>query len=406
MRTVLKIAVMVLLLASPLTSRAWAQSPSEWFTVNGVDVNAAAATAVAARDNAIAEGQGRAFATLMERLVTPSQRNLLPKVKGSDYVRDFSVDKERVDGNRYIATLTVRFVPSAIRGLLSNAGIAMQEQPRSAHTLLLVPVWQPAGQTPLVWEGTSPWKPLWKPTTTPDVSVTLAKGSHDDQYLLPTAQAAAGDIPHLQALGAQYQTGEVMAVIATPEDNGNRINITLATTPGTARPFLSMSYPRQEGETPDALMQRVADAVHQSILESYQQTGNGAVAGFGSLGGAELKVPVLINLNGLPDWVKTRSLLSRMAMLQNWEVASLSRDEAALTLNVRGSEEQLLESLKSQGFRVDTTTTPGVWTLTPPVGAMPTTQTMDLVPPPDTTGGMGDSPLPPDLMPPATGTGH
>lgn len=375
--------------------------------MTGVDVDAVAPTAVAAKDNAIAEGQARAFATLMDRLVPAMQRGQLPKVKGSDYVRDFSVEKERVDGNRYVATLTVRFAPSAIRTLLANAGIAMQEQPRSAHTLLLIPVWQVAGQTPLVWEGTSPWKPLWKPETRPEVSLILAKGNHDDQYLLPAAQAVAGDMAHLQALGAQYQTGEVMAVIATPEDSGNRINVTLATTPGTARPFLSMSYPRQEGETPDALLQRVADSITQSVLESYQQGDSSmGTAGFGDLGGTLTKVPVLVRLNGLADWTKTRALLSRMAMLQNWEVASLSRDEAALTLNIRGTEEQLAESLKAQGFHVDTSSYAGVWNLIPPMEALAPAQTMDLLPPPPFGAAQEplpqgeESPLPPELLPP------
>ena len=97
-----------LALAVVAVQPAAAQAVGDAFTVRGVDVDVSAANPQAAKDQALAEGQNRAFHQLLDRLIQPADQSRLPKADGTQYVRDFSVDQERASATRYIATLTVR----------------------------------------------------------------------------------------------------------------------------------------------------------------------------------------------------------------------------------------------------------------------------------------------------------
>jgi hypothetical protein len=87
------------------------------YEVTGVPVDVTAADAATARDQAIVEGQRKAFTMLMERLLgteqaasiaTPSDAQL------SSMVQDFEVESERLSAVRYIGVMTFRFDAAAV----------------------------------------------------------------------------------------------------------------------------------------------------------------------------------------------------------------------------------------------------------------------------------------------------
>lgn len=98
---------------------AWCVAPAAAapYVVSGVPVDVTAADAVTARDQAILEGQRKAFAMLMEQqlgpekaatITTPSDERL------SAMVEDFEVESERISGVRYVGVLTFRFDQDSI----------------------------------------------------------------------------------------------------------------------------------------------------------------------------------------------------------------------------------------------------------------------------------------------------
>ena len=100
------------------------------FSVSGVTVDATAATAAAARDAALAEGQRKAVRMLLERLTAPADHARLPKPSDAEItglVAGFEVQEERTSPIRYLATLTYSFRPTAVRGLLRGAGVPFAE---------------------------------------------------------------------------------------------------------------------------------------------------------------------------------------------------------------------------------------------------------------------------------------
>ena len=113
-------SVALALLAAIGGGSAWAAAP---YVVSGVPVDVTAADAATARDQAIAEGQRKAFAMLMQQLVgadkaatiqTPSDSEL------SAMVQDFEVESERLSSVRYIGVMTYRFDAASVDAIIGK----------------------------------------------------------------------------------------------------------------------------------------------------------------------------------------------------------------------------------------------------------------------------------------------
>ena len=109
------------------------------FTVANVPVDATAANASAARDQARADGERRAYAILIGRLTLDADRGRLPpptEALLNDLIAGFEVASERASGVRYLAKYTFHFRPDAVRELLRSAGIPFGESPSKPLVVL------------------------------------------------------------------------------------------------------------------------------------------------------------------------------------------------------------------------------------------------------------------------------
>src|SRR4051812_29077089 len=180
------------------------------FSVSGVTVDATAATASAARDAALAEGQRKAFRMLLERLTSPADQARLPKISDAELVplvSGFEVQTERTSAVRYLATLTYNFRPAPIRALLKSNGIAFAET--GSRSVLLIPVLKSGGTT-LLWEDNNLWRRVWldQPPPTGLVPVTVPSGAVEDLAALTTQQAETGAPAAFAGLLQRYDAGE------------------------------------------------------------------------------------------------------------------------------------------------------------------------------------------------------
>ncbi len=100
------------------------------YVVSGVPVDVTAADAAMARDQAIAEGQRKAFSMLMEQLVgvekaatiqTPDDAQL------AGMVQDFEVESERLSSVRYIGVMTYRFDAASIDAIIGKPADGMPD---------------------------------------------------------------------------------------------------------------------------------------------------------------------------------------------------------------------------------------------------------------------------------------
>jgi hypothetical protein len=93
------------------------------YVVSGVPVDVTAADAATARDQAIAEGQRKAFGMLMQQLVGAEQAATIQTPSDSQLsamVQDFEVESERLSSVRYIGVMTYRFDAASIDAIIGK----------------------------------------------------------------------------------------------------------------------------------------------------------------------------------------------------------------------------------------------------------------------------------------------
>lgn len=325
-------------------SAARAQGALDVFTIRGVAVDVTAANGNAAKEQALADGQRQAFQQLLERLTAPADRAKLPKADGPDYVRSFSIDNERASSVRYLATLTVRFNPVAVRKLLRDAGVPFTDT--RGRPVVVVPVLKAQGRT-ILWDDPNPWRAAWTALNGGGlVPLLVPPGEVADVQTLSPEQALAADPDRLAAEGARLQAGEVLVAVASLAPDGRRLDVRLSALPGTPKPFDAVAYDLQSGETAEQMMGRAARDVARALdavykLDSAQQTDQAEA------------LSAIVPLAGFDDWLAVRAGLARVPQIRSYEVVSLSKTEAALVLHTVGGHDRVKSALADAGLAMD-----------------------------------------------------
>ena len=326
------------------------------FTVTGIDVDVSAANVAQAREQALAEAPRLGFRRLLERLVGASDVVRLAGIDGRQYVRDVSVEQERASAVRYLATLTVRYNPAAVRRLLRESGAKFTE-PR-LRPVVVVPLLRGAGGTLSPrWDEPNPWRAAWVaagdtiggglvplvvaslPPPAPDPTGAVPPG-------LPVERLAAADPAVLSAIGARYRSADVVVAIASPSASGG-LEVMLSGI-GASRPFDFRAYSGDGGL--EAAMRSAINDIDQGYEAQQRQQSQQQPPPSYDRSAPQSSQSVVVPLTGLPDWVAFRERLGRVQQVRRWELTTLSRDEAALVLHTVGDSEALRAALAGAGL--------------------------------------------------------
>lgn len=350
-------ALLLCLVAAPAPVAAQA---ADAFVVSGIGVDVRAGNAAAAREQALVEGEQQAFERLLARLVPAGQQGRLPKPSPADLdalVSDVGIEQEKASTVRYIATLSVRFKPEAVRGYLQTRGVPYAEARR--NPVVVLPVYAEGGSA-LLWNEPNPWRQVWARRRNEGlVSFVVPLGELQDVTAVSAEQAISGDAQALSAIGRRYGTADVLvAEAAARQAPGAALTIRLrASGPGVPVPDpASFSIPAREGETFEALVARAVDEVVQAIGESYK---NQNLLQFDRPASLAAVVP----LAGLDDWLMVRGRLDRVPQVRSYRVVSLNRTGAALMLDFVGDQQQLQGALMRGG--IDLAWVDGQWQMQP-----------------------------------------
>lgn len=335
------------------------------FTVRNVPVDVSAANPVQAREQAFNEGQKLAYRKLMERLVAPADLARLPTPSTQQVVllvRDVAVEQEKASAVRYIATLSVRFKPDAIRRLLRDAGVAYAETRNRPVVVLPVYKETAAGKAALFEPG-NPWRAAWSQRSGGNLVNLVAPGDQPEFQSLDADSAVAGDAAKLAPLAQRYNTQDLLVAVATPDQGGLTVRLIPIgpTVPKTA--WDSRQFAPQPGEDLPALMKRAADEVAAAVDDGYRKENTLKYDRAATLAA---KVP----LGGLNDWMTVRERLARAPVVRGYEIESISRSEANVVLHFVGDQQQLESVLAQHGLGL--TWGDGRWVMQP--SAMPATQ--------------------------------
>ncbi len=323
------------------------------FTITDVAVDATAATAVEARNRAMADGQRAAYQRLLRRLTPESEWSRLPPAGGTALdalVRGFQVAGERSSATRYLARLTVTFHRDPVRQLLREAGIPFTET--AARPALLLPVYRDAGGT-LLWED-NPWRQAWIDRPERDSLAPLLLPRRDQAVPddFSPMVATSGDEGQMRRLATRLGAGSVVVAEARPAAGGVTVSVTRYGADGGGRPE-SGSF---------ASLAEAAQRLAAGWDEDWKAR---TLLRFDSRGLLLVQVPYAT----IESWVAVRRKLGETSEITRIEIASLTNREALLTLSHIGDVQTLKLALRQRDLILQETV--AGWIIEPAGGRSP-----------------------------------
>lgn len=328
-----------------------AQSRFDVFTIAPVRVDVTAASASAARDQALIGGERRALQMLIERLTLAAGRSRLPQPNNaqlSDLVQGFEVANERRSGVRYIADYTFHFRPDSVRQLLSQAGIAFAETPSKPLVVLAVLL---DGDRPALWDDPNPWRDAWARAKLPPglVPLVIPLGEIDDVAAIDADAALHGDDARLRNLSQRYDGDDVLVTAATVNQGATRSLdvVTTRYTPGSpaSRQTWSNSVTANPGESDMAMMTRALSDTRARVEEAWKVANILDLRQSGTL-------VVRVAAGSLQDWIVVRDRLTGIPAVRSSQLMSIDRGGARVEIRYVGDPAQLRLALAQRDLEL------------------------------------------------------
>ena len=339
------------------------------YSVSGIAVDTTAESAVVAQQQALETAEREGLRQLLERLVVDEDRGLLPDVEQlalDRFVRSYTIEEEKRSATRYIARVTVRYEPRAVRALLADAGAAAVIAP--SPPLLVLPVLLRDGTVDL-WSEDNPWRAAWLENAERNTFLTirLPLGDLADIVALGDASPEA-DAEGLAKLARRYGTRDVVVARAAPpaaspagagEPREPRLALALVPAGGWFTEPAEEMVALSPGEEETRIWERgVARA--KALLERAWKRDNAVRLG------SQDTIRVTVPLADLRGWVQIRQKLEAMPEVRSMRVERLSRREAELRIAFIGDRTQFRQALAGRGL--DLVLEDGSWQLRPVAG--------------------------------------
>ncbi|MGI9415494.1 MAG: DUF2066 domain-containing protein [Hyphomicrobiales bacterium] len=329
------------------------------FTISHVKVDETAADAAQAKIKAIEAAQLLAFQRLVKRLTPSGSDGQLPQFTGGDVARMMSgmtFEDERTGPTRYIATLTISFLPDAVRTLLYQYNVPLAEE--QAPSMLVLPVWKTAEKT-VLWDGDNPWKEAWikldvQNALTP---ILIPIGDLTDISAISAEEALAGNEIKLEALRLRYGADKVLVAVAESPD-GISINASMSGVTSYGRLDLAQTF---QGE-PDKIAE-TATAAALGFLAAMEETWKSAMAQVKTPTSQLNSITVAIPFDSLAEWNTIRSRIQQTYGVGTVQIASLSARGGIVQINYDGSVQQFTEELQANGLQLSEVG--GTWVIQP-----------------------------------------
>lgn len=357
----------VVLSCIALTVFAGAAAAEDVFEVTGLRIDETAVDEVAAKYAGLAKAQRQALQTVFRRIVPPGQIGALPEVSDdvlATLVRDFDIADEKFGGGRYLATLSVRFLPGEIANVLRSYGIPFAMT--RSRPVVVVPVIN-AGSATRLWDDPNPWRQAWAGVLpNPGLfSMTMPIGDLSDVATINESQALAGDRVALEAIARKYEADGTMVAVATVGRRSNGVTAVRVTMTFRNGGFdgrtLDRSYEGQPGVAMPTVMYQVVREIVRELEETWK---NQNVLDFSH----QERLSVLVPVGGLNDWLAVRERLSSMARVQSVSLARMTREEAEIDMVYVGTTDQLRQALAQQGLELVYSPERPLWLLRPTAG--------------------------------------
>jgi Uncharacterized protein conserved in bacteria (DUF2066) len=328
-----------------------AQTVANVFQVSGIPVDATAADAVAAREEALLQGQIEGLRRLLRRLVPAAEHGRLPAVgpgQIQSYVANFEIADERVSADRYLAQLTVGYEPDAVRELLQGAALPYAET--VSMPIVVLPVYR-AADGPKLWPEGNPWWQAWADNLDTErlLRLVLPLGDLQDMATATADGAIAGDTAALAALAARYGGEDVLVVIATPRGFGNAA--------AAAPPALELEMRRrgiEPANPPETVVARPEETLEELMAEAViglqdaldERWKSPNLLRYDQLGTMVVDIPIA----RLSDWVEISRGLQGLSEVDQVDVTMFARSSVRAQIHYIGDQIRFEEALGRLGL--------------------------------------------------------
>ncbi len=365
------------LVALLIAALADAAARADVYTVTGVKVQASGARPELARAKAVGEGEAVALGRLLRKLTLAEDRARLPKPDAEAVraaVRNFSVESENQQAEKYTASIAYSFDRDAVRAMLEAAAVPFIDTP--SPPLVVLPVWREEGK-PTLWDDPNPWREAWMRHEPEDALVDFARlrGDLADLRAISGEEAAAGNRAALSRISEHYKAGLIAVATAAVEKGQRRIAVQLYDLANGRASAIGVFPAGSDAAGLDNAAAQIARAIDAGWKKSAVATEQNATV-------VRLRAP----LQGLDHWIRIRQALSNMPQLRSLSTISMSPGEALIELRFAGTMAELRRQLEQRGMAIAAEPAsaggPEVWLLKPP----PTTiRESDIAPAPGQT---------------------
>ncbi len=356
------VAAALVLVAAPVLAQT-----KDVYEVRNITVDITADTASKAREQALADGQTRAFQKLLERLTLRIEHGGLPKLTSDEiapFVSDFSVEGEKTSAVRYLATLTFRFKNKEVRKLLNDFGFSFAET--VSKPVLVLPVFQNAGAL-ILWDDPNPWRDAWagREKRLGLVPTLMPLGDLKDIGAIGAEQAMDGDQQRLNAIAKRYGASDtlvVFGVLRLDAAKGRRVLDVYFTRHGShlREQTEVVGFTQNKDETVEILLARAARELTYIVEDNWKRDN---ILQFERSGEISAVVPI----TGLKDWLEVKSRLGNVAVIRSTDMVLMSQTEVRITLHFLGETAQLTLALEQADLKLNNEG--GIWILDVAPGA-------------------------------------
>lgn len=318
------------------------------YTVSDIEVDATAKDPQTAKLKAISEAQVKAFHKMIERIASKERAASLKSLDAARIGRMMSsmaVQKEQTGPNRYIATLTISFLPDRVRELLDRQGVAFTET--KAPPTAVVPVWI-GREGAVLWNGANPWQDAWRKLDLVNAvaPVTLPLGDAADANAVTADQALMSDPGAFNSVAVRYKTETVLTVVAEMVAM-NTIAVTAEGLTSAGPVSFSKNFEVINGDMSGALATAAAE-----VLGAFQSQWKSVASQRIETRAATQKIRMAVSFSSLAEWTSIRNRLTSTPGIRSIDVESLSGNGAITRMEFQQSVPQLQDHLARSGFNL------------------------------------------------------
>jgi hypothetical protein len=320
------------------------------FTVNGIHVDASAASASAAQLTATAQGRPKAWSALFRRITRQQDWGRQPNLDDAALQRIIKTAfprNERRSTTRYVADMTYQFSPDGVQRALQGVGIAFALF--QAKKILVIP-FAPGYARNTAW-GAALASPRFAAAVVP---FALPGGDALDNSALGGLGFDSASWADVEPAASRIHASEAVLVLAAPTPG--HLTVTLRRIgQGEIPTKSSIDVPLLPGG-PATTYPAAADAAMRGIEEMWK---NKAAVDFSQTG----RLTADLRVSTLSQWSSLQTQLATVPNVSGITVQAMDIGEARVSIAYLGSVDQLKDAMAAQGLMLSKSG--GEWTVVP-----------------------------------------